>query len=370
MMQSEVKKIKAAVNAKPKKKAIPDDNYCSTGVPLLNLAVSGRIDGGIPKGTYLYYVGDSSSGKTWFSMELMAQACINRNFDNHRLIFDNAERGALMDVRRYFGKLADRIEPPKGTRAKPEYSRITEEFYYNLDDALEEGPCIYVLDSMDSLTTNDDDKKFDQFKDRYQGKKKSQQESEGEEKLKGSYGMAQAKINSRNIRGYAAMLDDTGSILVIISQTRDKVGSQFPMRTHAGGKALKFFSHVEVWTSVKGDIKWTNILGKDRVVGSRILMDVQKNRITGWDSFKIEVPFHRSVGLDPIGASVDFLIDEGFWPEEKKVITAEQFGFKGKREQLIERIEGEDGESELHGYVQEVWDKIDAACAVKRKPRY
>lgn len=335
---------------------IPPENYLSTGITLVNLALSGRHDGGVAKGTYVYFVGDSSSAKTWMCMNLMAEATLNSQFKDYQLVFDNAENGALMNIERYFGsRLAQRMSSPQGGN-----SETTEEFYYHLDDALKQGPCLYILDSMDSLDTKDDLEKYEQVKEAHRT---------GME-VSGSFGMAQAKINSRNIKRFVSRLRATGSILFVISQTRDKINSPFPMKTRAGGKALKFYSHIEIWTSVKGDIKKT-VRGKQRAIGSTILVDVQKNRLTGWDAYKVEVPFFRSFGLDDIGASVDYLVGEGHWKKpDKGPIIAPEFDVKGNREDIIKIIQSEGGEEDLAKLVQTVWQDIEKSCAVERINRY
>jgi RecA/RadA recombinase len=339
----------------------PAEDYLSTGVALLNLALTGTTERGIHKGNYVYFVGDRSSGKTWFSINILAEARLNPTFAQHRLILDDAENGSLMDIRHFFGKLADKLEPPRGTKEDPIYSKTTEDFYFHLDDALNAGPCIYVLDSMDALNTQDDIDKFAETKAARRAGKEA----------KGTYGMAQARINSRYIKPFASRLRETGSILIVISQTRDKINTPFPMRTHAGGKALGFFAHVEIWTKVVGSIKKT-VRGKPRIISKVIQLDVQKNRQNGWDDYNIEVPHSRKLGLDDLGASVDYLVDEKHWKKADKgnKITAPEFDFEGDRESLVELIQSEGGQEELNQIVTKVWKEIEDACTIKRVNKY
>jgi len=354
---------------RPRRPVPAADDYLSTGCTLLNLSLSGKTDGGVLAGTYVYFVGDSSSGKTWFSFSLFAEAGRNPRFRNHRLIYDNAENGALMDVEKYFGKrTAAKLESPKRNP-----SHTVEEFYYNLDDAHRDGrPYIYVLDSMDAIESEKDEEHF--------LKKKGSTSDE----TKGTYGVNKAKENSKNIKRYATRLADTGSILVVLSQTRDKIGSFIPGdKTRSGGKSLKFYAHTEVWTSIAGRIK-RKVRGKERKIGSYIQMDVQKNRQSGWDYYKVVVPFHRTLGFDDVGGCVDFLVEEGHWKGPKKdkglfakkdkdapkQIEAPEFEFTGGREDLVRLIESADAEDELRRLVQAVLDDIDKGCAVVRKPRY
>lgn len=362
-MKAELEKTKKALGAKtPRRPETAPGDYLSTGLDVLNMALSDRADGGIPKGCYLYFVGDTSSGKSWLSFHLFAEAARGKAFAGHRLIFDDVENGALMDVAHYFGKeTMRRVEPPAGTRKKPKYSRTAEEFYFHLDDAFErKEPFVYILDSMDSLTSNPD---VDKFKEAKAAHAKN-------ESAAGSYGVAKARINSGNINRYATALRDTGSILVVISQTRDKIGSFFAERTWGGGKALWFYAHALILTSVAGKIK-KNVLGKERVVGKNIKIEVKKNRITGGEDQTVYAPFRRKFGFDNTESLADFLIAEGHWKKnDKGIVTAPEFDFTGKKENLVRQIETEDGEPELRALAQGVWGQIQEACAPQRKPRY
>lgn len=350
----------------PKPGPIPATNFLSLGLTTLNLAVAGRAFGGIPKGHFIYYVGDSSSGKTWTAFQILAEAARNHNFDNYQLIYDPSENGALMDVERYFGKkAAARIRPPRGTVAIPRACQTVREFYYELDAAMDRGPVIWVEDSMDALLEEGDEEKFEAAKDKHlKGK-----EDDGA----GSYGTGKAKVNSGNINRVIHRLQETGSILVMISQSRDKIGGMFPgQKTRSGGRALRFYAHVEIWTAPGEDIKKNVPEHGERIVGRYVRMDIQKNRITGYDG-KITVPFYRSLGFDDTGACVDFLIEEGHWKkaDSGSKISAPEFGMEFTREKLIQKIEDlEDGVYTLRKTCAAVWREIEEASRIVRKPRY
>lgn len=358
---------KELMRRSPLEKPIADSDWLSSGITLLNLAVSGRPDGIVAKGNYIWIVGDSSTGKTWQSMGMLAEAARNVQFDKHRFIYDDVEHGALFEPIRYFGrKVAERLEPPSGTKAKPVYSGNVQEFYFNLDTAIRTGkPFIYVCDSMDALEAAEDEEKFLAQKEAYGTDKY--------EKLTGSFGMAKAKANSQNIKRYVSRMHQNGSILIVISQTRDNIKANpyahGPAKKASGGHALKFFAGVQLWTSLKGELSRT-VMKKDREYGKQIIFDVQKNRMSGWEG-KIEVPFLRKFGFDDTGASIDWLCVEGFWNNNKGIIHSPQFGFKGRREDLIKKIEeSEDRLTRLVGYVTAHWRKIDDAVTLKRRKRY
>lgn len=350
----------ALTNPPPRKPVIPDSHYLSTGITTLNLAVSGKPLGGIAKGNYVYFVGDSSSGKTWLAFQIFAEAARNAEFDGYELVYDNVENGALFDVERLFGlKTYRRVRPPDGTRSKPKFSRTVEDYYFTLDRYLSKGPCIYVVDSMSALSSRADDKKYLEAKEAWEEDKAPEA---------GSYGMAKAKTNSQNSNRAAIMLADTGSILLVVNQTRDKVGSNIPgAKTASGGKALRFYAHVELWTSIREVYKkgtWD--------VGAQIEIDVQKNRLSGWEG-KIRVPFYKQSGFDDLGALIDFMVSDGHWKKDQSGrIEAPEFTGEKKlyREALIQQIQEDDAERELQVMVGGVWERLLAESKPQRKQRY
>lgn len=131
---------------------------------------------------------------------------------------------------------------------------------------------------------------------------------------------------------------------------------------------MRFFATVQIWTSKKGDLKRT-VEGKERVIGSTVQLDIQKNRISGWDG-QVTAPFHRSVGVDETGACVDYLVEELWGKDKKGIIKAPEFDFEGRREDLIRLIEKDDAEDELRSLVRRTWAEIEEKSAVVRKSRY
>lgn len=353
------------------------EDLLSTGCTVLNVALSGFPEGGVAPGTYVYYVGDSGADKTWLALSLFAEAARNPRYADYRFVLDNAENGALMDVARYFGSAVEgRLEAPS---AKQPGSRLVQEFYYHVEAAVERGPCIYVLDSMDALQDLADEENFEAERHFFETGK-------GEKDIKGTMGMNKAKNNSRNINRTANVtLRTNGSILVVISQTRDKANAAYAgQKTRSGGHALKFFAHVEIWTRVREALTKAH-KDKDREYGKRIEAAVHKNRMSGWHG-KVPLIDHLSgYGIDDVGTSIKYLIDEKHWkfqraentrgrnPDEEKlskVLDAPEFGFVGTVDQLAMSIQDSGREAELGALVASVWDQIRAAVAPHRKPRY
>lgn len=364
------------LTAKKQPKVWYDTEGLSTGSTLLNLAISGRASWGLYAGQYYLFVGDSNSGKTFLTRAFLAEAANNPRFAKHRLVYDDVEGGALMDTRRFFGaKLADRLEPPAGTMAAPRYSETIEQFYFRAEELFRAGPCIYILDSTDSLSSKDEQKK--QAKDRAAFARKGTLQDE-----KGSYGDGKAKKHSTTLRQLLAPLKKHGSILVIINQTRDNIGfgSQFEPKTRSGGNALEFYACAQMWSSVKQKIK-KRVLGKDREVGILSRVRVKRSRITGRGRTAL-VPIYHNYGVDDVGCCVDWLIEERHWKGRKlvtgmgddeeggKELVAPEFNYKGTTEGLVKRIIEQGKEAELRALVAEVWHDIEDQCGLDRPPRY
>ena len=369
-MKEETAKLKAKLRTKSNPQAIDWTKALSSGLTLLNLAVTGRTDACFLPGHYYLFVGDSQAGKTWLLLTAMAEAANSEAYCKHRLILDNPERGALMDYWRYFGsRLADHLEP--ASRSGP--SKTIEDFYDHVDDAVGLGePFFYGLDSEDALSSEAERKKFAKDK---KTRFKISVGDDDEGQIKGSYGDGKAKKNSQMLRVAHNSLADSGSILAIVKQTRDNIGfdAMFNPKTRSGGRALTFYATCEFWFSVKGKIKKT-VRGEKRIVGSVLKIHVKKNRIAGRD-WAVEIPFFPSVGFDDTGSMIDFLVKEKHWNKSSDdpltyKLVAPEFDFDGSREKLVHLIENDEREPELKDLVSEVWTEIEEACKVRRKPKY
>lgn len=366
----------------------------STGSTLLNLAISNDPEWGFSAGRYFFIVGDSESGKTFLSMTLLAEAAIRDEFKDYRFIYDNGEDGMLMNVDQLFGEeVADRLEPPAIADDEPVFSDTIESFYYHLSDAIYKAgwdvakrkpsdvknpkPCIFILDSMDNLDSEHDDKKFDDGQRAFQRTMMTRRqvasavakrlaEPEKEQKVSGNYGTAKAKKNSEYLRKMLKGIRKTGSILIILSQTRADLSSG--SKTRAGGLSLRFYATCEIWSSVVEKLT-PQINGKKRQVGTRTRLQVRKNRVTGGHS-SVEVDIYPDYGFDDIGSCIDYLVEEKWWPISKNTIHAKELDVSGTREKLIRHVESRGLESKLRRACGNCWHNIQKACSTNRKPKY
>lgn len=341
--------------AKRERPVLSSEGAVSTGSTLLNLACTDLPDVGFLKGAYYYLVGDSASGKTWTSLTCFAEVCQNPAFKDYDLILDDVEGGALMNIEHYFGEAVL-------SRMKRVCSSTIQIFYCRMQDLIERGkPFIYVLDSQDALDSTSSKKKF----------KEQRQASEKGEKETGSYGDGKAKYHSENIRWVLSGLRKTKSILIIIGQTRDNLGLGFEKKTRSGGRALRFYANLEIWTSVAGKIK-KNVRDKKRTIGVDCLAEVKKNRVTGkvGKDRSVTIPIYYDLGIDDVGSCVDYLIAEKHWPKDGKVYDAHDLLFEGSRDKIIAYVEEENLEQKLRKITAKVWKEIEDESIPKRKRRY
>jgi len=335
----------------------------STGSTLLNLACTDHPDFGFLKGYYYYLVGDSASGKTWLSLSSFAESRLNAHFKNHRLIFDDVEGGALMDLEHYFGKkVAKDVEAPSYYKKYPRHSDTIESFYDHILALIDQGdPFIYWCDSQDALTSTAAGKKM---------REQAQAREDGKEEV-GSYGDGKAKYHSEHIREVLSGLRKTDSILGMIGQTRDNLGFGFEKKTRSGGKSLRFYATLEIWTAVGKKIK-RRVRGADMEVGVRCLAEVKKNRFTGkgGKGRQVEIPIYHSHGIDDVGSCVDFLTKAEYWTEKDGIYMADDFLFKGSRAEIIGHVEDANLEAQLRECCASLWKEIEDECVVERKRRY
>lgn len=330
---------------------IPAKDFLSTGSINLNLACSGRINGGIPKGTYVFMPGQSSSGKTWITMSVFAEAKKSKRFKGYRLIRKDTERGALMDIPTYFGQeVADSIE-------WRDYPNTVESFYDDIDETLDAGlPFIYVLDSESGL----------QSEGGLTHIKKAKKARQSGKKGTGTFAGSVQKEHSQRLRTAVNRLEETGSILIVTGQTRKNMGldSMFVPEVATGGEALFFWAHLRIWCR-RGGKMTKEFNGRKRKVGDKVWITVDKSRITGKER-KAKLLIPNDYGIDDTGSMVEFLLDE-----KKKDKIIKELGVKGKDvNTLAEAIEAAGKERQLKDLVKEVWDSIEEACVIRRKPRY
>lgn len=332
-----------------------------SGSVMLNLACSNTSRGAYELGRMVNLIGDSGTGKTYLALEMLAQCANRRAFKDHRLIYDDTEHALSMDIPDLFGEaLAERLTTPDGesvVMGEGKASYTMEQFEYNFMKALKEGPCIYVLDSFDALTCEQD---LDKVAERHEAYEKGKE-------VAGSYNMARPKLASQILRNVVSLIDNSDSLLFIISQTRENITpGSFEKRTRSGGRALKFYASHELWLAQTGKIKQT-VNGKPRTVGYELRAKVSKNKLTG--AFReVDFDFRHGYGCDDIASALNYLLQEKAISGSTK--SLEWNGCSGTFAKVVTAIEDENLEAQLFKDTQTAWLDVEEKLKPKRKPKY
>jgi recombination protein RecA len=337
--------------------------YIPTGNVMLNLACSDKAHGGYGGGKMVNVIGDSSSGKTILALTTFAEAACLPYLDEYRFIYDEPEVALEFNIPKMFGKaVADRMESPNGVddEGRPRASDTIEAFHDNVKRAIKDGrPFIYVLDSLDSISSKAEvEKSEEDFKSREAGKETT-----------GSYEMSKPKQLSGILRQIVRDIKTTESELIIISQTRDKVDLMSREKTtRSGGRALKFYCTHEIWLQMIG-----KIIKSERIIGNKVKARVKKNKITGKER-EVEFPIFYDYGSDSIGACINFLIEEKRWKKTGREIDAIDLAITGTKTDfggsLVKQIEEGNLEEKLFKIAEEEWLRIEERIKLNRKQKY
>lgn len=347
--------------------------FAHTGSTVLDQA----LGGGWALGRIINIVGDRSTGKTLLAIELCAVAFLTGLFrkisgkTKVRIVYDLAEGSMDFDLRKMYNLARSRIEW--------RYSDTVEEYDKNVSEELEKVDAdtvlVYILDSLDSLTS-DAEKKFDAKKHKRMDGDEEIGKNGKSKKGKGTYGVDKATLMNRFFRRNALTISRKEVLFIIISQTRVNIGVKFgPLKKRSCADALDFYEAQEVWLSETQKII-KKVGKKTRVVGIRLRAMVRK--------LKVGLPYRTAdlillfdFGLDNVGGNIDFLYDlvDG-WGREKKVKRGESKkklewdGEMFSRERLIDFIEEGGLEKVLEREVVEEWARIEREVEHGRKRKY
>lgn len=348
------------------KTEIDPNELIPSGSTLLNCACSDNPHGAYGLGKVVTIPGGSAAGKTILTLTTFAEAARYPRFDKYMFLYDDVEEALEFDMRYLFGPdAAGRVVPPRRDKSgNPIYSNTVQDFQNNiLHLTTKDIPFIYVLDSLDALTTDEELEK--QYKKALLAAKDPDQIKE----LKGSYNTEKAKILGQILRMIKGELARTRSTLIIVQQLRQKIGVTFGRKTTtSGGNAPFYYSSHQVWLS-----RLEKITSKDRKIGSRVKAEVVKNKLTGKERI-VDFKVYNDYGVDDISACVDFLIKEKFWksePGKAQTFHATGLDITGARPKLIDTIEKNELQFELSSIVGDVWMDIEESIRLThRKPKY
>jgi len=241
--QTEVyaKDVAKVSKAGVKKSEQADPILIPSGSTMLNLACSDSPYGAFRPGTIVNLIGDTSAGKSIFSLTMLAEICYDSRFDNYDLYYDDAEQTNEFDLEYLFDDKQNTFTK-RLILKNSIYAEETGDEIYEIcrKGSLKSGkPFIYITDSWDVLRS-----KYEEKKEKINvGKRKRKQEEEG------SYGDGKAKMLHKFCRLNVGKITLLNSLWIIVSQTKDNFGFDaiFTPKIVTGGNAIKFFPSHRVW---------------------------------------------------------------------------------------------------------------------------
>ena len=247
------------------------ENYVDTGSYIFNGLVSGSIYGGVSGNKITAIAGESSTGKTFFSLAVVKNF-LDSNPDGYCLYFDTEaavnkplleSRG--IDLTRVVVINVVTIEEfrSKALRAVDIYLKTNTE---------DRKPCMFVLDSLGMLSTEKEIR--DALDD------KQVRDMTKSQLVKGAFRMLTLKLGQANIP------------LIVTNHTYDVIGSYVPTKEMGGGSGLKYAASTIIYLSKKKEKD-----GKE-IIGNIIKAKTHKSRLSK-ENKTVEIRlFYDDRGLD------------------------------------------------------------------------
>ena len=247
------------------------EKYVDTGSYIFNGLVSGSIFGGVSSNKITAIAGESSTGKTFFSLAVVKNF-LDSNPDGYCLYFDTeaAVNKALLesrgiDLNRLVVVNVVTIEEfrVKALKAVDKYMKMPIE---------DRKPCMFVLDSLGMLSTEKEIR--DALDD------KQVRDMTKSQLVKGAFRMLTLKLGQANIP------------LIVTNHTYDVIGSYVPTKEMGGGSGLKYAASTIIYLSKKKEKD-----GKE-IIGNIIKAKTHKSRLSK-ENKTVEIRlFYDDRGLD------------------------------------------------------------------------
>ncbi len=326
--------------------------WVTSGCPTLNLALSGNVHNGFPKGTIVNGIGGHTTGKTLLWCELA----------NNIFYGEGKKQGkkVLIAVNEPEHKFNYQLAADNHLPINDitwEHSNTIEHFCDWTVNLLTENKGKYdtiliVLDALDRLDNAREVKK---------DKKKGMAAQD--------YKVGIPTILSKFFHAEnTKLIKDSNCILHIVSQIRANVGAK-PWESkvsRSGGNALDHSCTIIYWLRQMGELKHDNGM----IQGFPIEIDVQKNHAAS-PSRTIQFNILNGYGIDYIGSAVNFALEtEIIKPSGSWYKWGEQTMGQGEKTIVPFFEQNPDEYSVLLDMIQARWDTLLEEAKVKRMSKW
>ena len=262
------------------------ERYVDTGSYIFNGLVSGSIYGGVSGNKITAIAGESSTGKTFFSLAVVKNF-LDSNPDGYCLYFDTeaAVNKPLLESR---GIDLNRLVVINVVTIEEFRSKALKAIdIYLKKDTEERKPCMFVLDSLGMLSTEKEI--TDALND------KQVRDMTKSQLVKGAFRMLTLKLGQANVP------------LIVTNHTYDVIGAYVPTKEMGGGSGLKYAASTIIYLSKKKEKD-----GKE-VIGNIIKAKTHKSRLSK-ENKQVEIRlYYDERGLDKYYGLLELGEIGGLW---------------------------------------------------------
>ena len=298
------------------------ETYVDTGSYIFNALVSGSVFGGVSGNKITAIAGESSTGKTFFSLAVVKNF-LDSNPDGYCLYFDTeaAITKSLIESR---GIDTTRLVVVNVVTIEEFRTKALKAVDMYLKASVEERkPCMFVLDSLGMLSTN---KEINDALDDKQVRDMTKSQL-----IKGAFRMLTLKLGQANVP------------LLVTNHTYDVIGAYVPTKEMGGGSGLKYAASTIIYLSKKKEKDGTE------VVGNIIKAKTAKSRLSK-ENKQVEVRlYYDERGLDRYYGLLELGEIGGLWKN-----VAGRYEIDGKKIYAKQILK----EPEVY-FTEEVMQKLD-----------
>lgn len=310
--------------------------FIDTGSYALNLLGSGSVFGGIPNNSFTGLAGETTTGKTFFSLGIVKH------------FFENPEAGCYYaDTEAAVQKSTAEMRGIDSMRIIQLESLCVEDFRTDMLEQMEvyealgpdRPPAIAVLDSLGNLSTRKELEDTSTFGDSKEAQKRREtRDMTKPGLLKGTFRLLRQKM---------ARLKVPMIITNHIYSTMD----QYRPKEIAGGSGLKYAADT-IWMLTKSKAREADARDGD-VIGSKITVTSYKSRMAR-ENAQVQVLLDYAKGLDRYYGLMDIAIDSGIFQTLPKGLELPD-GTKVSRKEVLRNPD--------QIYTQDILKAIDEAAA-------